>query len=315
MSAWAEAPPPTLPPPEGPPPPLIPPTWPPSAPPMQPPRAPWPVPPPPSPPPPATPPWPPPWFPHATFTYDNDETMQCNELEDDCEASRCCIGWASCYRTATADGFAVSRCLRDCHDPKTGFSCHVLAMCNGDWQPCSHSGCCSSADQRCFEANASFARCMPACDKTIEAFSSWTCTDRNGQSNAEIAALAAAANVGLRSWLSLGQAIFSAVVVGDTSSIIASEEFSGQRQLALLVTVLSTLACCAFCATCRMLRALCVATCRRLRGHRRLPLEPTLRSGKRQGPAPKHGLRVTASEIERVEREAILVAGETETYI
>lgn len=111
------------------------------------------------------------------------------------------------------------------------------------------------------------------CDRALSAFRSWTCNDRNGFSNAEAQLTEAARQTdAVAAALGAGQSLLAAIVAGDLSTVDSSA-LGGQKQLAMLVTVLSALSCCALFVVGRLGRAACVAALRQAAGMRRIPVQ------------------------------------------
>ena len=315
-------PPPASPPPSLPPPPLIPPSPPPL------PGLP--------PPPPPSPRSPPPSSPpvhvlgvHANVfaSYGDDEVedtsrqghrQPCARGGQDCHVERCCSGGGSaCFRTYTASGQHTGTCQRACYEADSGRPCAVLAMCAQPFHECSASGCCQSRAQRCFEANATYARCMPECSAAMHAYKDWTCADRNGRSSAELATLGApsvffAATHAASHAASSGSVAAIHAVVG--GRLAAAWGITSGKRVALLITVLGVLTCCLLYAASVICRTSWSTPCRCCRGHRRLPLhEPA--PGRRLPPKakPRRGMRTSGGQSGAAdEGKALRAAARTE---
>ena len=121
----------------------------------------------------------------------------CHALGAACDQQRCCVTpGASCFRTYANEGVDSYNCQRSCFERGSGRACPVLAACAKPWRDCSASGCCVSDAQRCYEKNRTFASCMPECNPALPRFRGWSCVDRDGRSNDQQAAAAAANSFG-----------------------------------------------------------------------------------------------------------------------
>ena len=155
----------------------------------------------------------------------------------------------------------MGTCQRACFQSESGQPCAVLAMCAQPFQPCSMSGCCSLRSQHCFEANASFAQCLPECSAGLNAFKGWTCTKRSGMSTEEMAAMREQSPVARTGSVAVVRAI-----MGDNRATALG--VTGQHGVALLITALGVLGCC----TAYILRRVCHTWTRCWWRHQRLPL-------------------------------------------
>ena len=118
---------------------------------------------------------------------------------------------------------------------------------------------------------------MPECSPALTAFEGWTCRDYDGMSNVEMAATAGRQKTPLLRTILGGE---------HTLASAANDDFgiTGQRQMALLITVLAAIAIAFMYAVFKGLSAVCHACWRFLRfGQRRVPVrEPTLRRSHRK---------------------------------
>jgi len=138
---------------------------------------------------------------------------------------------------------------------------------------------------------------MPDCSRELGALKDWSCTDRNGLSNTEARAAAARAGEDALAALQKGQSLLQAIVAGDLSTL-SNGSLGGQKQLAMMVTVLAAISCCAVCVTARLGRAACITACRRAAGLRRVPVQVVAirpRAATRKGSTP---LRTTEDDDE-----------------
>jgi hypothetical protein len=186
------------------------------------------------------------------------EIAQCAPTGHNCQASRCCSGFgASCYRTYAPSGSRTATCLRACFLESSGQPCEVLPMCSPAGQTCTQSGCCASTAEpgkshRCFEANSSYARCMPECIVGLSMYRGWSCKDRNGRVPADdvTANHGRPAATGVLGFL-------LTLIQGDLGGASnAVEHLGGQRRIAMLMTAVVSVVCCVVYVSVKISRAM-----------------------------------------------------------
>ena len=198
----------------------------------------------------------------------------CHAMGAACDIKRCCDALdASCFRTYANAGVESYACQRSCFEPDTGRPCAVLAACAQPWRDCSASGCCVAATQRCYEKNRTFASCMPECSPELPRFRGWTCVNRNGRSNEQAAALAAALSFGSAGAKGGGggrvgvSGTMMRSIVGDKLASFGESTLglSGKDLFLLFLTITATLTCCGLYVAGRLGRDACQSIRRKRR--------------------------------------------------
>ena len=98
---------------------------------------------------------------------------------------------------------------------------------------------------------------MNECSPALHAFRSWSCADRNGMTFDE-ASEEAAARRSSGGALGAGETVLRSILNGELATAVG-DELGGvtQRQVAIVITFLAAIACCAVYATCKLGSAAC----------------------------------------------------------